>query len=426
MTKKISLLTKRDILRIFKEGIFEDYFFDTIHKTYKYFGCLSEIEFLKRLFILEDLPSYDKRYINAEFDIVQHTINNDDYEYCWSFSDDRFNFNNGEDEVYLNFLCEIFHPEVRDENEDWRDFLSKVNLLLRNDGYELFSNEKISGREKFIWRVYDKSNYEYSPLSERYQELIKKNKFTLSKVVRSKILKIINAYDFIYRNTDETGWNYDTWLSLDFLKDINKFYTPCAFNESNEYVKTDSIEGFIMNNYPYYVFDIIEYFSFNLKNEVFDIDINNIFNSNQLKFTLKNNKIHFNDDFMISNDLIYKANDTGLMSIINEANKRFNSKEYSLATEKIWDAFERIKTHYYPDSKKNSIDKLIRVISLENNAYFELFEKEFKELTRIGNEFRIRHHEKDKTDINDERHFTYLFKRCSLLISFIMEYIRET
>ena len=40
-----------------------------------------EIEFLNRLYNLKLMKSHDSRFSNAEEDIWQHTINNQDYPY---------------------------------------------------------------------------------------------------------------------------------------------------------------------------------------------------------------------------------------------------------------------------------------------------------------------------------------------------------
>lgn len=47
------------------------------------------------------MPSLDTRYHNAEEDIWQHTVNNDDYPICWVFEDERFQLKNGSDGIYL-------------------------------------------------------------------------------------------------------------------------------------------------------------------------------------------------------------------------------------------------------------------------------------------------------------------------------------
>ncbi|WP_308444723.1 AbiJ-related protein [Lactobacillus iners] len=44
-----------------------------------------------------------------------HT-HNGEYPDDWIFEDERFQLLDGEDNILLNFLCEVFHPEVRDEN----------------------------------------------------------------------------------------------------------------------------------------------------------------------------------------------------------------------------------------------------------------------------------------------------------------------
>ena len=48
---------------------------------------------------------------------------------------DRFELNKGSDETFLKFICEVFHPLVRDEKKKWESFLSKVNDMIRADGY---------------------------------------------------------------------------------------------------------------------------------------------------------------------------------------------------------------------------------------------------------------------------------------------------
>lgn len=65
MTNKISNITKRDIFDIFKDGIDVPDLWDTKRVTYYYYGRLEEIDFLKRLYSLENIESLDSRYPNA-------------------------------------------------------------------------------------------------------------------------------------------------------------------------------------------------------------------------------------------------------------------------------------------------------------------------------------------------------------------------
>lgn len=70
---RISEITKRDIFDLFHDRMDIEEFFDTKRITYLYFGRLEEMEFLKRLYELENMPSSDSRYPNAERDSAEVT-----------------------------------------------------------------------------------------------------------------------------------------------------------------------------------------------------------------------------------------------------------------------------------------------------------------------------------------------------------------
>lgn len=55
--------------------------------------------------------------------------------------------------------------------------------------------------------------------------------------------------------------------------------------------------------------------------------------------------------------------------------------------------------------------------------YRMLIEEEFDNLTKIGNNFRIRHHETDKIEITDLRYYDYFFNRCVSLIALAVHYL---
>ena len=56
--------------------------------------------------------------------------------------------------------------------------------------------------------------------------------------------------------------------------------------------------------------------------------------------------------------------------------------------------------------------------------YYTIFDAEFKALTDIGNDFRIRHHETSKIDISDIRHYDYFFNRCLSLIATAIQFLK--
>lgn len=76
---RITKITKRDIIDLFRNGFGTDDFFESNTIKYFYWGRFEEIDFLKRLYNLSLLPSTDSRYNDAEGDIRQHTINNDEF-----------------------------------------------------------------------------------------------------------------------------------------------------------------------------------------------------------------------------------------------------------------------------------------------------------------------------------------------------------
>lgn len=117
------------------------------------------------------------------------------------------------------------------------------------------------------------------------------------------------------------------------------------------------------------------------------------------------------------------TNDDELNKLIQEAKERFfNPKDKHIAIEKLWDAFERIKT-YYGTNKKASSQKLVSIIS---KGFDELIiNDEFISLTKIGNEYRIRHHETDKKEIIHNKHLNYLFFRMLSLIDLCLTCINE-
>jgi hypothetical protein len=60
---------------------------------YGWFGELDEVQFLARLYDLDDLPSSDKRFTTARSDIRQHCFANIDWPGWWVLSDEQLSPN---------------------------------------------------------------------------------------------------------------------------------------------------------------------------------------------------------------------------------------------------------------------------------------------------------------------------------------------
>jgi AbiJ N-terminal domain 3 len=108
-------------------------------------GDIGELEFLSRLYDLDQLPSTDARFDDAARDIIQHRIANDDWDDLWIFSDERFGLRSGRDETFLRFIAESVHPEVREDSDQAEKIVRDVNTHLARDGWELVQVGDVSG-----------------------------------------------------------------------------------------------------------------------------------------------------------------------------------------------------------------------------------------------------------------------------------------
>lgn len=419
IANKISNITKRDILELFRKGINIDEVFETKTVIYPYFGRLEELEFLTRLYDLKAMRSLDNRFKDAEGEIWHHTVNNDDYPNDWVFMDERFQLVGGNDEIYLKFICEIFHPEVRIEKGFWEYFLFEINQLLKNDGYELYPAEKKSNRDIYSWKLFNPEDEVFMPYSQRNGKAIKKKQivFKISRAARNQIYKVFERYDYNDRKVSETGFQYYVLISEEVLEDIKKYYTPKCFNKENQFVETNVLKDFILYTTPYCVIDAIEFFS-KYCNIDFAAEINTIFNLNDIPFKLHNGSVRGVVDSHLTKSSLALIDEAGLKELLQEANRYYEKGNLKIAVEKLWDAFERLKTYYSPAfDKKESVIRIIGDMSGGKGQFKEMYDKEFRELTIIGNNFRIRHHETTKVDIEDERHYDYFYKRCLSLIT---------
>lgn len=137
---KISQLTRRDIVdSIVTEGI-------------NWSGRFEESEFLARLFDLQALPSNDHRFKDAAGDIWKHRVVNQDWESDWVFNDPRFQLLNGDDEVFLRFLCEMLHPVVRADATEAERLAQTFNQFLKADGFQLVERTRMGGRAVYVGR----------------------------------------------------------------------------------------------------------------------------------------------------------------------------------------------------------------------------------------------------------------------------------
>lgn len=237
-------------------------------------------------------------------------------------------------------------------------------------------------------------------------------------------------------------------LSVDLSFEIPELYTNCrdeidepkdSFDEFNQYALLDFIE-FIAKNIKdiskreFHKFFGHDHLYFSETNNIvhqFRTHINAIFIKTGLLYNLTASGVieRIIDGTVLSEKTLENLaiiKDPGLKELLYDAinlHKSPSPSENRRAVEKIWDAFERLKTYFTDLDKKTSADKLVKTISLGQQEFYDLLNKEFKELTDIGNKYRIRHHETDKLEITDRRHGDYFFTRCLSLISLAIQYL---
>lgn len=124
---------------------------------------------------------------------------------------------------------------------------------------------------------------------------------------------------------------------------------------------------------------------------------------------------------------IAAVKETGARELLQEAillHRSPNPADIRNAVEKLWDAYERLKTYYTTMNKAKSAEKIVNDMAAGQAPYVTLFDTEFRALTKIGNDFRIRHHETDKVEITDVRYYDYFFNRCLSLIALAIQYLQ--
>ena len=248
---------------------------------------------------------------------------------------------------------------------------------------------------------------------EKFNRSLKFDIPTLYRDVYGKIATPATHTD--YFADEETTDKYDQFALLDLIE---------LFANNIHDVTTGTYHEYFGHNH-------LILHSSNATAMLFKDEINEIFQKTGLLYCL-------NDDWQIERIVenspltseiektIVGVKEFGTRELLQEAIAYYKEPRpgnRQIAVEKMWDALERLKT-YYPSDKKTSADKIIADMAGGEAAYIELFTTEFNALRKIGNNFRIRHHERDKIDISDPRHYDYFFNRCLSLIALAIQYLQ--
>lgn len=108
-------------------------------------GQLGLLEFLRRIWPIELLPSSDRRHEALWGEIWRHAIDNPE---DWSLRDlllDRLGILSSSTALLISFLGELFHPVVR-SGVAAEALLSAINRIIEVDGWRLTAQGDVSGR----------------------------------------------------------------------------------------------------------------------------------------------------------------------------------------------------------------------------------------------------------------------------------------
>ena len=103
------------------------------------------IGFLRRIFPLSQMPSTDGRFKDAEGDIWQHMVNNDDWDESYLLWQ-RLKLGEIPDEQFCLFLEVRVHPRVCPDQTKAAVLVESFNNELKNDGFKMIKVSEISGR----------------------------------------------------------------------------------------------------------------------------------------------------------------------------------------------------------------------------------------------------------------------------------------
>lgn len=206
---------------------------------------------------------------------------------------------------------------------------------------------------------------------------------------------------------------YDSYAILDLIEYLVKYMKD---------IHNYSWHGYFSHNH-------LSFAETNIIASNFRKEINDSFTKVGLKYIIsENDQVERLLDASVINEksleMIEQFSEVGIKELIEEAislyrNPRAFARKNSV--EKVWDAFERLKTYYTDLNKKQSSEKVCKDASLNNPDFEDLITLEFLYLTKVGNTYRIRHHETDKKEIHDDRHYDYLFNRCLSLVVLVMK-----
>lgn len=121
---------------------------------------------------------------------------------------------------------------------------------------------------------------------------------------------------------------------------------------------------------------------------------------------------------------LFQTGDGETDRLLEAARRRFVSpkpEDRQDSLEKLWDAFERLKTLEPGANKRIQADALLDRVAAPNSAFRQSLAREAVELTNIGNSFRIRHSEITQEALTSPDQIDYLFMRMFAFVRMVLK-----
>lgn len=232
--------------------------------------------------------------------------------------------------------------------------------------------------------------------------------------INSILKNIDDVYSFTFVNVFDEGNTIQ--FTNDVLDLIEFVYQYIVDVEQDIYLERQRINAFKFLNTDY-------------SQNKFRVDVNQIFSRNHIAYVLGADGYVRRKVDEVSSSLLSEvvSSEHTIETFMNEAKTKFlnpDLNERKLGLERLWDAFERIKTKYENSAlsidKRASVEKLIKDVTTICPNMFNTINAEANELTSIGNNYRIRHSEMNKIEINDSKLIDYLFFRMYSLMNLLI------
>ena len=157
----------------------------------------------------------------------------------------------------------------------------------------------------------------------------------------------------------------------------------------------------------------------------FTAEVNRIFERNGMAFELKDGEVTRMAPALLHESLAeatFHTGDAPLDELLGAARQKFLHRSLDVrreSLEKLWDAWERLKTIEVAGDKKASVKALLDRVSTEPVLRTKI-DEEARELTEIGNTFMIRHTETRKIPVVESAQVDYFFHRMFAMVRLLL------